>query len=335
MKNSSKNFILKLSNKFILPVALIIIILLFGGIFLFLTRSSNQSEPKSISIGLPKSPQVALAPIRNQKSRNPDIKARRYGLLDVDSGTMMYGQNLDDRVPIASITKVMTAIVTLDKLDLDEVVIVSKDAASTIGSVVLLRPGEKITVISLLNGLLIHSGNDCAYALAEYYGSKINPNATFEEKIALFIEEMNKNASNIGLKETKYLDPAGLDDNGTSTVRDQGILVAYALRNKVFTDIIHKPNLVITSLDGSIIHKLDNSNRLVKEEMLYPGIIGGKTGFTPIAGHNLVTAAERGNHRIVAVIFSTYDIVNTAASAIEARKLLDWGFNNFTWKNIY
>ena len=119
-----------------------------------------------------------------------------------------------------------------------------------------------------------------------------------------------------------------------STARDQGLLVAYALGNDSFKKIITMPDAVLYSTDMKISHVIDNSNRLVKAEMYYQGIIGGKTGFTPTAGHNLVTAAQRDGHTLVVVIFNTYDRVNKAASAIEARKLLDWGFDNFSWLQL-
>lgn len=271
-----------------------------------------------------------LIPTINKNAINPKIAARYWALYDVESSSLIIGDNYDSQVPIASLTKIMTAIISLERSKAEEVVTIPKMAVNVNGSKILLQTDEKISIESLLQGLLINSGNDAAYSLAYFIADKIKPEITPEEKINLFIDLMNKKAVDLGLTNTQYLDPAGLDDNGKSTVRDQGILITYALRNQNITSIINKPESTIYSSDGKIEHKLENSNRLVKEEMYYMGIIGGKTGFTPISGHNLITAAKRNEHILIAIIISTYNNINTA-SAVEAKKLLDWGFNNLTW----
>ncbi len=335
-----KKPILKLSRK-LFYISSLIIIVAFAIIALTLIFKDKQpiKKVKDIPnikrvISLPKKPQIALVPIRNKNVKDPYIEARRVALIDVDSGTLLYGKDQDTRVPIASDTKVMTATVVLQNYNLSDVVTVSKESANINGSVMGLKPGEKITTLSLLNGLLLPSGNDAAFALAEHYGQVMKPGATQDEAIQAFVDEMNREAKKLGMNDTHYLNPAGLDDDALSTARDQGRLMAYALKNKTFSQIVHKPNATVSSTDGEIVHNLDSSDRLVTQEMYYEGIIGGKTGFTPLAGHNLIAEADRDNHKLVAVIFSTYSLAANA-SAIQVRDLLNWGYNNYTWQKIY
>lgn len=327
-----------LKSKSVIAIVSFSIVLIIGYFtYAYLKTSNSPNLPRVLGTQDIKNisyPKIAPVPIKSKDSSNPDIKARYVALFDVDSGAMLYGSNENEKVPIASVTKIMSAVISLENYKLEDIVSISKQAATINGSVIMLRTDEKITVKSLLEGLLIQSGNDAAHALAEHYSTILNYPASPEEATTEFVKAMNKKAQDLELSDTKYLDPAGLDDNGYSSARNQGILISYALRNSTFKSIISTPESIIASVDGKITHKIDNSNRLVKQEMYYPGIIGGKTGFTPTAGHNLVTAAVRDGHTLVAVIISTYDTKNTAASAIEARKLLDWGFNNFNWINI-
>src|SRR3990167_11472822 len=305
----------------------LIIILIAGTIIVIYINIVGNSKYINVNSVLNfelKKPNLNEIPTVKNQDIHPNVSARYWALYDVGSSTLINGNNYDVKVPIASITKIITSIVVLDNSKIDEVVTVPTLATQVNGSRIELRSNERITVGSLLQGLLINSGNDAAYTLGYFIADKLKPSTIPEEKIGIFVELMNKKASELGLTSTIYFDPAGLDDNGKSTARDQGILISYALRNTIFTSIINKSGSVIKSIDGTIEHKLENSNRLVKEEMYYSGIIGGKTGFTPTSGHNLVTAASRNDHTLVAIIISTYSNLNTA-SAAEAKKLLDWG----------
>lgn len=339
MKNNLKKFTSKLSNKkyytaFSIVCLIFLIFLVYSLNHKPEVEALNQKIFQSLDLNLPLRPKVTAVPLRKSDSRDPNILARQYGLLDVESGTLVFSEEADKSVPIASVTKIMTAILTVEHYDLNRVIEVSQKASQQIGSTIGLKSGEKITVGALLNGLLINSGNDTAYTLAENYLTSEEPNLTPEQRVEKFILTMNTRAKELGLDTTQYFDPAGLSDDGRSTVRDQGRLIAYALNNAEITKIIHKAGDEIKSVDGKIVHKLDNSNRLVKEEMLYPGIIGGKTGFTPTAGHNLITAARRDGHTLIAIIINTHQNTNTA-SAIEAKKLLDWGYTNLVWEQIF
>lgn len=304
-------------------LALLIIIGILSGTWsTFGPRFGHPSEIKGTTtnrIKVQKLPELAPLPARREKYVEPNISARNIAVIDVDTGYFLYEKESDKSIPVASLTKVMTAMIVLENLQLNKVVEIPNEANQTIGSLILFKKGEKMTIENLLYALLISSGNDAALALAMQFGTVDN-----------FVKIMNEKAKKLGMKNTSFKDPAGLNDEGVSSTRDMATLMAYALRNQTFKKIINTSQLDITSSDGTIVHKLENSNRLVKEEMYYPGIIGGKTGFTPIAGHNLVAAASRDNHTIVTVIINTYSQTNDA-SAIETNKALDWAFSNHVW----
>lgn len=259
--------------------------------------------------------------------------SRRFALYHVESDTFVAEHNADETVPIASTTKIMTSRLAARHLDLDETVTVVREALS-IGSTMELRSNETISVRNLLHGLLIVSGNDAANALAHAVGRKLleDPEAGFAESRDRFVEEMNMEAYRLGLRETLYADPAGLNDDGKSSARDLAKLAALQLEDETFTAIAAKPEATVTDTTGRISHVLRNSNRLVND-FQYLGAAAGKTGYTPAAGHCLVATATRNGTTFVAVILSTY-VETKEASAVEARRLLDWGFQNITIQSL-
>ncbi|MFH1855527.1 MAG: D-alanyl-D-alanine carboxypeptidase family protein [bacterium] len=268
---------------------------------------------------LEKTVKIYQNPTKDPTSVDPRIYADSVVLIDAKTKYPLYVKNPEKPVPIASITKIMTAIITLDKFELDEIVEIKKDQTEVIGSKVFLKEGEKITVENLLYCLLMSSGNDAAKTLA-----------TFKTSQEEFIKAMNEKAKELGLKNTEFKDPAGLDDTGHSSARDIAILFSYGLSRNDFTKIVSASEKTVTSVDGSEIHELKNSNRLTTGEIPMDGIIGGKTGFTPDAGHTLVSAAEKDSNRIVGVVLNTLNST-VSASAEEMKKLLEWGFQSYTF----
>ncbi len=250
---------------------------------------------------------------------NPYIGARNATLIDDEAKYVLYSQAHTDQVPIASITKVMTAVLVIDNNRLNDYVSMTADDIRVVGSNLGLSIGEQLKVSDLLKALLIRSSNEAANALARATSGSV-------EK---FVDNMNKRARDMGLKKTSYGDPHGLSPESKSTAYEQAILFSYALHYPLFREIIGTGETTITSLDGKV-HTLANSNRLITNEMHFDGLIGGKTGYTPEAGHCLVTAAARNNRTIVSVILNTASPLNTA-SAVESKKLLDWGFASYTW----
>jgi len=277
--------------------------------------SREASEPVNYAFSKP--------PEKSSGTTDPQVYAKAVILRDVGSSYVMYEKNASEKVPIASTTKIMTATVVLEDFsdNLDDLVTITSPMIGVEGSDIQLRVGEKIKVRDLLKGLLIMSGNDTAYALAIHFGGL----ESFESK-------MNAKASFLGLENTHFKDPAGLDDDGYSTAHDLSILAAYAMRNDQFSSIVKTSETTISSADGSIVHDLKSSNRLIKSDdaFYYPLAIGVKTGFTYAAGHCLVSAAANNNHEILAVVLYTNENSITA-SAAESRKLLEWGFGNWSW----
>jgi len=260
----------------------------------------------------------------------PNVLAEDYLLADLDSATILLKQNMNAQVPIASTTKIMTALIALENYKLKDIVTISEKAAFQEGADAYLIVDEKITVGELLHCLLIKSGNDSAYALAEHMNDNAN-NDVDSDKTKLFVAKMNEKAKELGMKNTHYMDPAGLDTTGYSSAYDLFLVTREALKQPTFREIVKTKEYTAKSVDGKQFHALNNSNRLVNEYD-YPGAIGVKTGYMPEAGHCLVSAVERDGHTLIGVILNTtYD--TAPASADESKKLLDFGFANTEWQN--
>lgn len=310
-----------------------IVRLLFGLIIIFsifgvkqihqASRIKKQLAIKGVQSANLSLPQIQTDEIPVLKTDSFPVQNFYQGvLLDADSLSVLFGKEQEKSVPIASLTKLMTAAVALENYQLSETVDISQEATRATGSKIFASAGEKFTVDDLLQALLISSANDAALALANHKFSTED-----------FVVLMDAKAAQLGMKRTTFKDPAGLNDEGVSSARDIGILLAYALRNPIISQIIRQPEKTIYNQDKSREYRLENSNRLVKEEMYFQGIIGGKTGFTPKAGHNLTAAAERNGHTLIAVVINTYSSA-PEASAQASRDLLNWGFENFEWKKI-
>lgn len=285
-----------------------------------IASSKNTGFVKGARVEKLELPNINLPPkIKNDSQ--PHIAARYFALYDPDSGYLVAGNEPETPVPIASLTKMMTGLLAVEHYDLSKEVEVSHSAISVIGSDAQLRLGEKLTIESLLKALLIISANDAGHVLAEQY----------EGGLEGFIKAMNDQAQTLGLHKTQFKDPVGLDDTGRSTARDLAVLGAYFLKEPKLAEIVKTAKTNISSTDGRLVHELESSNRLVKEDLYYPGVLGIKTGFTPDAGHSIAAAAERNGHTLVAVVLSTYQDTKDA-SAKEAAKLLDWGFGNLEWE---
>lgn len=252
----------------------------------------------------------------------PPIYAGSAAVLDAESGVFLFEKNGDQPVPIASTTKVMsTSVFLATKPNLDQEVVVSPEAASQTGSLMMLGAGERITLKGLLSGALLVSGNDAIYAIAQQHAGGVNG----------FVAAMNDTAQQLGLKDSRFLDPAGLDDAGRSSAHDLALMFRYALTFNDFRSIVSQPEIGVTSSTDH--YQLKNSDRLVvgSEPLFLGDAIGGKTGFTPDAGHCLVAAARRNGHVLIAVVLASDD---TAAdgSAREARRLLTWAFDHTSWR---
>ena len=258
----------------------------------------------------------------------PRIQALQYTAYNPDSGKIIYSSDDQQPVPIASTTKVMSAHLVMKYGNLDDIVVVSAEAAGQIGSVMGIYKGEKISVRNLLTGSMLVSGNDSIFALAEYVGGKLlnEEQASSDQKIQRFVEEMNSTADKLHLSNTKYQDPCGLNDEGRSTASDLSKLMSVVMQNQTLREIMQTAETTVSDEQGRYKHALKNSNRFVTDYQ-YQGVVAGKTGYTPDAGHCLIVAAQRNGYTVVVTILNTYASTNDA-SAVEARKLMDFTFQN-------
>jgi D-alanyl-D-alanine carboxypeptidase len=282
------------------------------------------------SVGLAPTPTPTPAPVRLEEVREPFVNARHYALFDHASGTLLVNGDADALVPIASTTKLMTALVVLEVIqDLNAPIAITAENSATIGSRAKIRPGDTLTAQQLLEALMVVSGNDAAKVLAATAGQQLlqDPTADVTVAVARFVEEMNTKAREIGMVNTTYRDPAGLDDEGRSTARELAMLMSYFIAEK--PEELASLNIASKTISGSlqVAYPLSNSNRLALEPQ-YAGLIIGKTGFTPDAGHCLVAAATRNGMTLISVILSTYADTKTA-SAEQTRNILDWGFSSY------
>ena len=229
------------------------------------------------------------------------VSAHAAGLLDCDSGEVLYEKNADSKMLIASTTKIMTALVALDCARLDETAEVT-DHHMVEGSSMYLKPGETVSVEELLYGLLLCSGNDAALCLAEHCGGSI------EEFVAL----MNEKAAKLGMENTSFENPNGLDgEKHYSTARDMALLAQAAAEDPTFCRLCSTKTVHIGE------RTMSNHNKLLSQ---LDGCIGMKTGYTKAAGRTLVSCCERDGRRLVAVKLCDGDDWN------DHKRLYEWGF---------
>ncbi len=222
------------------------------------------------------------------------ISAESAILIDADSGRVLYEKNAYEKRGIASTTKIMTALVVLENANLNDIVTVSYNAATTEGSSMYLKPNEKITVEGLLYGLMLNSGNDAATALAEHTA----------ESVEEFAKLMNKKAKEIGMNDSLFANPHGLDNqNHYSTAYDMALLTKYAMKNETFKKISGTKNKIIQTLDDKYKY-LTNHNKLLS---MYEYCSGVKTGFTKKCGRCLVSFSEKNGVKLVTITLNAPD----------------------------
>ena len=228
-----------------------------------------------------------------------EVNAEAAVVMDADSGRLLYAQNPDKRLANASTTKIMTALLTLEQPDQDQYFTVDSDAIQVEGTTMGLQPGDSVTLHQLAAGMLLPSGNDAANAAAvEIAGSE-----------EAFVRLMNQRAAELGLENTQYRNPSGLDAEGHySSARDLATLAAHALENEDFADIVSKQEIRLAFGNPPYNRSLYTTNKLLER---YPYAIGVKTGYTDDAGLCLVTAAEKDGTRLIIVTLNGKDDVNT------------------------
>ena len=255
-----------------------------------------------------------------ETSSNPeetDVDSRIALIYDRASGKILYEKNGNKQTPMASTTKIMTAIVVLENANLKDVVTIDSKAAGIGGSRLGLKKNDKITVNDLLYGLMLRSGNDAAVALANYVGGSVEG----------FAQMMNEKAKEMGLTNSHFIVPHGLDNDGHyTTAYELAKMADYALKIDKFKQIVGTQNTTIY-ING-YAKAINNTNKLLGS---VSGVYGVKTGFTNGAGRCLVTACKRDDLDIVTVIIGADTTKQRTADTI---KLINYAYNNFEVINI-
>ena len=253
---------------------------------------------------------LLLACLLTGRAEAVEVSASSAILMDMDSGRVLYERNAGARMLIASTTKILTALVAIRDGNLSDTVKVSREAAYTEGSSMYLKEGEELTLETLLYGLLLCSGNDAAVAVAEHVGGSVKG----------FVKRMNETAAELGMEDSSFANPNGLDDEAHySTAYDMALLARAAMGNETLVRIASTRTV---SIGG---RTMTNHNKLLS---YVDGCLGLKTGYTRAAGRTLVSCAERNGQRLIAV---TLQDGNDWA---DHQSLYDYGFSAYPAKRM-
>ena len=262
-------------------------------------------------------PTPAPYPERVGSLSPPSITASSAIVLDDESKVVLFAKNPKERLPPASLTKIVTALVALDHYNLDDVLVVRRLFSE--GSQMGLFEGEKISVRNLLYGLLLSSGNDAGFTLADNISGGIEQ----------FIGYMNKKVARLGLQDTHFTNPIGEDEQEHySTAWDIAHLVSFAMKNSTFAQIVNTSHKFVSNYNQTQWHELENINILLKENL---GVKGVKTGWTEKAGGCFAGFAQRGNRKIIVVVLGSKDKYTRFE---DAKALIEWTFATYEWRAI-
>ncbi|MFA4817473.1 MAG: serine hydrolase [Parcubacteria group bacterium] len=273
-----------------------------------------------------------FVPVKNTSAPDIQLWADSSVAVDAESGTLLHYNNGRRHMQIASLTKMMTAVLVMEKIkDLDEEVLITKDSLNRAGTIVgcptstfcngeIMVAGEKIHAIDLLKAMLMNSANDAAASLAAHIAG------TEKE----FVKMMNEKAQDLGLKDTHFCTASGLEIDGQedqcySSAYDIARIAAYSLQYKKIWEIMEIPEGKFYSTDGKYEHDLKNTDLLLDN---VPNCIGGKTGFTPLAGKSLLLGAldPTRKHKVIAVV------LNDEYRWDDMKALVSWVFSNYKWQ---
>ncbi len=239
------------------------------------------------------------------------FSAKSAILINADTLEILYAKEPYEKRGIASTTKILTSLIALEYAEPQKEVVASKEAVTIEGTALGLKAGDKITLKSLVYGMLLESGNDAANVVAYAISGSITE----------FSRVMNSYAKNIGMYDSNFVNPSGLTHkNHYSTAYDMALLTSVAIKNPVFKKICSTESAVISFGTPEISRRLSNHNRLLTE---YDGVFGVKTGYTKASGRCLVTACEKNGVTLIAVTLNAYD------DWFDHKKLYDYGFSLF------
>jgi D-alanyl-D-alanine carboxypeptidase (penicillin-binding protein 5/6) len=299
---------------FVRTLALLVAVLtlsasLWGG------SAGATSTPPPTPVGSHESPSPFPTVLNTPRPRPapPRIAAKAAVLEDMRTGQVLYQRAATQKRPIASLTKIMTALLTLQRSSLSDVITIDRETAHTPPSNLNLKVGERLSVRDLLYGLLLSSANDAAVALAEHVSGSVSP----------FVGLMNRTARSLGMRHTHFASPNGLADSGYSTAHDLAVLTGDAYRVPMFRRMVGTKFATIPGPPGKPDRVLQNRDVLL---WLYRGATGVKTGFTGAAGWCLIAAADRGGRHLLSVVLGA---PTQGASFSDAATLLNYGFDEF------
>lgn len=296
--------------------ALIFTLVILTSLSLIVVHASNQKITQLIS-PLVKQENVLgvnqwFPQALDNQSNKLEISAKSALFIDTKSGEVLYAKNIHERLPIASLVKVMTVLVALEHKNMDDQFVVSQEAANMEPDKMLLIAGEKLTLEALLDGIFLISANDAAEVLAE------GTTGSRDE----FIKLMNSKASQLGMKDTFYVNPTGLDEddnNSYSSAYDLVLLTRYLIRRyPQVVDISKTEHIYLPKTSDHQDYDMYSGINLLTT---YPGVVGFKTGYTPEAGLTLITLAQKFGHEVIGVL------LGSGARRDEAKELLDYSFN--------
>ncbi|QCJ43093.1 D-alanyl-D-alanine carboxypeptidase [Bacillus sp. S3] len=245
-----------------------------------------------------------------------DLKSESAVLLDSDTGAVLYEKNANEKMYPASVTKIATAIYAIEKGNLDGMATVSANAVRQDGTRVYLVEGEQMPLKQLIQGMLINSGNDAAVAIAEYLDGSVEK---FAENLNSYLQ------TKIGVNDTHFTNPSGLfDENHYTTAMDLALITNYAIKNPVFAEIFGTK--VLGWKGQSWETTLLTHHRMLKGELPYPEVTGGKTGYTSQTKQTLATTADNGKIRLTAVVLKS-DLKNDKYQ--DTALLFDYGFKGY------
>ena len=270
---------------------------------------------------------LCAAAIQPAMAEEPAVAAQGAALIDAKTGRLLWDKNGSQPLAMASTTKIMTAILILERLDLDAEVVISKNAAHQPEVHMDLQEGERWRAGDLLSAMMLRSYNDAAVALAEQAAGSVEA----------FCAEMTKKAQEIGAQDTIFGSPNGLDSHLSpeqhhSTAYDMALIGAYAIENPEFCEIIAQQEIFVCDLDGKHPCNVTNADRFLRE---YSGALGIKTGYTNQAGHCFVGAARREDVTLVtAALGSGWGSAGKEKKWTDTKALMDYGFANYSMQEV-
>lgn len=319
-------------KKYSLQILIVLLLIAIAWVLLLIEKNNqpmqaniNQTQGNKIISQLPTAENIEnnFLPIRNWAIQEPEISAKSAIILNFindKKNSVLYQKNTGRILPIASLTKLMTAIIAVENYNLETVIKISENSVLIDGNSGGLVAEEELKIKDLLYIMLVESSNDAAMSLAQD-----NPEISYEN----FIMLMNNKAKELGLSNTTFKEPVGLDSYNQSTVSEIAIIAEYAFRFPLLAEILKTSEATVYSIDKNIIHKITSTNKLLGR---VPQLIAGKTGYTEEAGGCLMTisniseSVKSNNNYLITVILGSTQREN------DTEKLIDWTQTAWIWK---